>query len=821
VTLRAENRHFFPMRSDPLAPFRGKGILWLISPKREASFLYGRLSPAKSMVQILFLLLFFLPVSAMFSQSHGDYRSITGPPARIWSEPSNWEIYDSLFSIWKEAVVVPGTSSKVTIREESPVYRLDIDAEIGELVVTGILEFNEGTGFCLKVNRNLGGTGSLDLNRGSDSHTLILKGENNDIGNFSSNFESFVNYSKEGDQQIFASLDYANLLISGGGTKTLSGITKVSGELSMEGGNINTGGNILELGTEIAIPGMLHHISGNIIGKLKRWITIKDESYLYPVGTDSIGNHAILAFTQLPDGPVMVEFIGADPGNSGLPVNDVFDGLPISTHYPDGYWIVTTTDSFTTPLFNLTLNAAGFTNINPSSRIIRRDQTYSWSTEGYPLEPLGNIFRRNTLSAELATEHTHFGIGKAEVVLTQQPSSVHDACPGSNIELKVSVSGGGTLSYQWYKLAYDSLLTDVAKYSGVNGPELIIHDFSPEDAAEYYCIVSDEHSSIRSDNADVTLDGIDPLIDCPVGNQTTGTDPGICTYTHSGTGWDASGTDNCSVASIAYVLAGETTGTGTSLDWVAFSTGVTTVTWTVTDGSGNTGECFFTVTVEDNTQPTFTVPADITIYKDAGCSYDADPSITGEPTSVLDNCDPSPTASYSDVVNAGACAGELNITRTWRVEDDCGNFLEQDQVITVEDTTAPTVDHLPGDLERTLECSDPAALAAALALEPAFTDNCDSNPVTNLVYNVSTQVMDGSCGQFGYTITRRWTATDACGNVSLEYQQVITVEDTTAPAVDHLPGELDRTVWSALIPQHWPRHWPWSLPLQITATATR
>jgi gliding motility-associated-like protein len=111
----------------------------------------------------------------------------------------------------------------------------------------------------------------------------------------------------------------------------------------------------------------------------------------------------------------------------------------------------------------------------------------------------------------------------------------------------------------------------------------------------------------------------------------------------------------------------------------------------------------------------------------------------------------------------------------------------------VEDTTAPIVDHLPGELDRTVECSDPAALAAALALEPAFTDNCDPaltiqsgvqclnagygrvmrpvrlhhNKKVDGIYRCLRQVME--CGQFGY-------------HHNDEYQQVITVEDTTPPA---------------------------------------
>ena len=88
------------------------------------------------------------------------------------------------------------------------------------------------------------------------------------------------------------------------------------------------------------------------------------------------------------------------------------------------------------------------------------------------------------------------------------------------------------------------------------------------------------------------------------------------------------------------------------------------------------------ITVADSTPPTFTVPADITIYKDASCNYDAT-SITGDVTDEADNCDTSLDATYADVVAAGACEGEEIITRTWTLTDDCGNTTTHVQVITV------------------------------------------------------------------------------------------------------------------------------------------
>ncbi|MEZ5021001.1 MAG: hypothetical protein R2756_12965 [Bacteroidales bacterium] len=103
------------------------------------------------------------------------------------------------------------------------------------------------------------------------------------------------------------------------------------------------------------------------------------------------------------------------------------------------------------------------------------------------------------------------------------------------------------------------------------------------------------------------------------------------------------------------------------------------------------------ITVRDTTPPTFTQPADITIYKDATCGYNSDVSITGDVTDEADNCDTSLDATFTDAVAAGTCEGEEIITVTWTLTDDCGNTTTHIQIITVRDTTPPTFT-VPADI---------------------------------------------------------------------------------------------------------------------------
>src|SRR6185436_18227616 len=93
----------------------------------------------------------------------------------------------------------------------------------------------------------------------------------------------------------------------------------------------------------------------------------------------------------------------------------------------------------------------------------------------------------------------------------------------------------------------------------------------------------------------------------------------------------------------------------------------------------------------------------------------------------------------------------------------------------VQDNTAPVIAALPAP--STINC--PATPVFAVA---AATDACGS-AFTLTFADVKT---DGACAG-SYSVTRTWTARDACGNSSTA-SQTINVVDTTAPVIAALPA---------------------------------
>ena len=115
-----------------------------------------------------------------------------------------------------------------------------------------------------------------------------------------------------------------------------------------------------------------------------------------------------------------------------------------------------------------------------------------------------------------------------------------------------------------------------------------------------------------------------------------------------------------------------------------------------------------------------------------------------------------------------------------RSTDASKNKVTCQAKVRVVDTTVPKLAAVPANI--TVECD-----AVPPRTDPTVTDACDPNTV--LAFQEVRA--DGSCLD-RYTLTRTWTATDACSNQA-KATQVITVQDTRAPAL----AAYQRTVpWS-------------------------
>ena len=224
--------------------------------------------------------------------------------------------------------------------------------------------------------------------------------------------------------------------------------------------------------------------------------------------------------------------------------------------------------------------------------------------------------------------------------------------------------------------------------------------------------------------------------------------------------------DDCTAnPSVTYTLTGATTGSGnTNASGTTFNAGTTTLTYNATDDEGNVGSCSVDITVEDETAPTITCPANVTIACDANTA----PASTGMATAT-DNCDASPAITFSDVT-----VGSI-ITRTWTATDIQGNQSTCNQTITLTDTEDPTA-NCPAN--QTVNNTAGQCGANVSFSIPNGTDNCSTptsaaNPASGSFFNVGTTQV---------TVT----ATDAAGNTGTCTFNV-TVNDTENPTAN-CPG---------------------------------
>ncbi len=212
--------------------------------------------------------------------------------------------------------------------------------------------------------------------------------------------------------------------------------------------------------------------------------------------------------------------------------------------------------------------------------------------------------------------------------------------------------------------------------------------------------------------------------------------------------------DDCSEVTVAFE------------DNVTTSGCVTTHTrsWTATDACGNVAVAQQVINVEDREAPVFLTTLDQAVVN---CGE----SVEFTTPEVADNCS-SAALTFEDIVLADDC-DEIH-TRTWTAVDGCGNVAQTQQVIRVEDTSAPVFSNLIA--EGTAECGEIINFTP-----PSITDNCSMMDITFADEIVETP----GCATVH---ARIWTATDACGNVSTA-QQFISVQDNMAPVLTYVPTD--------------------------------
>lgn len=242
------------------------------------------------------------------------------------------------------------------------------------------------------------------------------------------------------------------------------------------------------------------------------------------------------------------------------------------------------------------------------------------------------------------------------------------------------------------------------------------------------------------------IDNVIPIITAPANITTTLT--AGCTKTGLNIGTPVT-SDNCTIASV------------TNNAPTAFPVGTTTVTWTVTDASGNTATATQTVTVTDAINPTITAPAAITVNANASCV--AFGVALGTPVTA-DNC------TVASVTNNAPAVFPLGITTvTWIVTDGSGNTATATQTVTVVDNTAPLI-FAPAGI--TVNISTGCTVANLALGTPVTMDNCSTVTVSN---NAPTTFPIG-------VTTVTWTATDGAGNTATA-TQVVTIVDNTDPTI--------------------------------------
>ncbi|MGE5382253.1 MAG: HYR domain-containing protein, partial [Omnitrophica WOR_2 bacterium] len=227
---------------------------------------------------------------------------------------------------------------------------------------------------------------------------------------------------------------------------------------------------------------------------------------------------------------------------------------------------------------------------------------------------------------------------------------------------------------------------------------------------------------------------------------------------------------------------GETTGCSISGEVTGVITGeyigcnsIFTQTWSFTDNCGRTSIQTQTITVIDNTPPTFTLTPENLVVECDGTGNQTQLQSWLNSAIAIDNCSATTvTNNFTGLSNECGLTGSATVTFT--ATNECGLTATATASFTIEDTQAPSLNE-PNDIIVTSsaqECGAQVNIPIATA-----TDGCGTSSVTNNITGTNNASGFYPVG----TNTIIWTATDECGNTSTE-QTIVTVLDDSNPVIN-------------------------------------
>ncbi|MCC7533179.1 MAG: T9SS type A sorting domain-containing protein, partial [Bacteroidia bacterium] len=166
---------------------------------------------------------------------------------------------------------------------------------------------------------------------------------------------------------------------------TILSVLTVKDTLALTSGKIKVGANaVLTVGADTNNVGTITG-TGNVEGKLRRWINRVVTSYAFPLAVDSSTRKATVSYSTIPDvsGYLTVNFIPGLPSATGLPL---VDGLLNLANISDaGIWNAEANTTLSGGVYDITTDAAnlnGVTNYQQTSLVVRATPSSSWSLLG-------------------------------------------------------------------------------------------------------------------------------------------------------------------------------------------------------------------------------------------------------------------------------------------------------------------------------------------------------------------------------------------------------------------------------------------------------